>query len=217
MQKIILILALVTGLTGAANAQRSIRKRSQGSSGTLSYGVKVGGTLSDLVGVNATDYESIYGVHAGGFLNITLNERLAFQPELLYSQKGADYTAVQPPFAPLGTTPRLHYADIPLAFHLTANGFFLEAGPQIGFLVYAKDKSSASTSTTYRDNLRTTDLGYVAGLGFERKTGLGFGFRYNGSFTEVRDANVVGSTTIQPHARNSAFQLYLTYSFNRAY
>lgn len=215
MQKTILTLLLVAGLAGAANAQRSIRQRSMGANGTTSFGVKAGVTYSDLVGTNSNDTESIYGFHAGVFTNITLAPHFSFQPELLYSQKGTSL----PIATVVGefTKRRFHYADIPLAFHFTAGGFFLEAGPQIGFLFLAQDTELGTTTTLNRDRFKTADIGYLAGLGFERKSGFGIGARYNGEFTNVYQGSTIGSVSLQQRAQNSAYQLYLSYSFSKGY
>ena len=212
MQKILLTLALAAGISGMAQAQRSIRARSQGSSGTVSLGLKGGATLSDLVGANATQYEGVYGFHAGVFSNITLSRLIAFQPELLYAQKGAK----SPTLLGDDVTRRLHYVDVPLSFHVNTNGFFLEAGPQLGFLVAAQDKYGTASSWSTAE-FQVCHVGYLAGLGFQRKAGLGFGFRYNGAFTSLRQSDAIGNTTFQPEQRNSAFQLYLTYSFNEKF
>lgn len=209
MHKTLITLALLVGLTGAANAQRSIRARSQASSG-VSLGVKAGGSNSSLIGEDATDYESIYGYHAGVFANITLSKLFAFQPELMYSQKGAKYPVNAVDFA----TRRFNYLDIPLAFHLNTGGFFLEAGPQVGILLSAQDKFGGTTTTVNREYFTAADFGFLGGLGYQRKSGLGIGVRYNGGLTNISKAVTIGTTTVQSRARNSAVQLYLTYSFN---
>ena len=59
----------------------------------------------------------------------------------------------------------------------------------------------------------TLDFGYLAGLGYQRKSGPGIGVRYNGGFTNVEKSRTVGNVTVQNNIRNSAFQLYLMYSF----
>ena len=208
MQKTLLTLALLAGLATTAQAQRSVRARSQASSG-VALGLKAGGTLSDLVGDDAVGFEAIYGFHAGAFANLSISKLFAFQPEVLYSQKGAKLAT------PVGdyVTRRFHYVDIPLAFHVNTNGFFLEAGPQIGILAAARD-TYGSASVNVKTLFNDVDFGYLAGLGYQRKAGLGVGLRYNGAFTNVRKELSLGSTSIQPRQRNSAFQLYLTYSFN---
>ena len=205
MKKIILLLALGLGMSTAAQAQY------RGRGGNVSLGIKAGASLTNIVGDEASnllgrtlDYR--FGFHAGVFANIGFAKLFAFQPELLYSQKGAkakDFDA--------GI--RLHYIDVPLAFHVNTDGFFFEAGPQVGFLVAAKNEAG-STAVDVKNAYKSVDFGYLAGLGYQLKHGLGIGLRYNGAFINAPEAYTVGNITVQPRARNSAFQLYATYSFN---
>lgn len=207
MQKTILFIALGLGLSTAAQAQY------RGRGGNVSLGIKAGASLTSFVGAdtkagsnNAYDYR--FGFHAGVFANIGFAKLFAFQPELLYSQKGAKFDNN----SDIGT--RMHYVDVPLAFHVNTDGFFFEAGPQVGFLVAAKSEIG-STSIDVKDRYKSVDFGYLAGLGYQLKHGLGVGLRYNGAFTNFPVSTALnGSTTFQPRARNSAFQLYATYSFN---
>jgi hypothetical protein len=193
MKKTLFTLALLAGLTGAAQAQN------------VSLGIKAGPSYSGFVGKQATNYESIFGFHAGVFANIGITDMFAFQPEVIYSQKGAKVSNID-------ITTRLNYVDIPLAFHVNADGLFFEAGPQLGILVAAQDKAG-SVSVDRKPLYNTLDFGYLAGLGYQRKSGPGIGLRYNGGFTNVEKSTTVGSVTLQNNIRNSAFQLYLTYSF----
>lgn len=193
MKKTLFTLALLAGLTGAAQAQN------------VSLGIKAGATYSSFVGKQAPSEESIFGFHAGAFANIGLTDLFAFQPEIIYSQKGSN-----PGLNDFKN--RLHYVDVPLAFHVNADGLFFEAGPQVGFLVAAQQKAG-NTSTDIKARYNTIDFGYLAGLGYQRKTGLGIGLRYNGGFTNIPKSYTLGTVTVQDNVRNSAFQLYLTYSF----
>lgn len=195
MKKTLFTLALLAGLTGAAQAQRS----------NVSLGIKAGPSYSSLIGAQATNYESVFGFHAGVFANIGLTDLFAFQPEIIYSQKGAKVPNID-------LTTRLNYVDIPLSFHVNADGLFFEAGPQLGILVAAKDKLG-NVSVDRKTLYNTLDFGYLAGLGYQRKSGPGIGVRYNGGFTNVEKSRTVGNMTVQNNIRNSAFQLYLTYSF----
>lgn len=195
MKKTLFTLALLAGLTGAAQAQRS----------NVSLGIKAGPSYSGFAGAQATNYESVFGFHAGVFANIGLTDLFAFQPEIIYSQKGAKVSNID-------LTTRLNYVDIPLSFHVNADGFFFEAGPQLGILLAAQDKAG-SVSVDRKPIYNTLDFGYLAGLGYQRKTGPGIGLRYNGGFTNVEKSRTAGTVTVQDNIRNSAFQLYLTYSF----
>ena len=201
MRKSIITIALLTSITSTAQAQY------RGRGGNVSLGVKAGTSLTDFVGADANGNKNRFGFNAGIFANIGLTRLVAFQPEVLYSQKGTKASNNS------DNGVRMHYIDVPLAFHVNTDGFFFEAGPQIGFLVAAKSQAG-STSTDITNGYKSIDFGYLAGLGYQLKHGLGIGLRYNGAFTNFPNSYTVGNTTVQPQARNSAFQLYATYSFN---
>ncbi|WP_051719068.1 porin family protein [Hymenobacter sp. IS2118] len=200
MKKSIISLLLIAGLHGAAHAQRS-------AGSNVSLGLKAGPSLSTFGGAQATNDRVIFGFHAGGFANISISDLFAFQPEILYSQKGAEILSSN-------STTRLSYLDVPLAFHVNTGGLFFEAGPQVGILLTAENKVGTA-STDRKSRYNTVDVGYLFGLGYQRKKGLGTGLRYNGGITKIGKANTTGSTTVQNDVRNSVFQLYLTYSFNQ--
>ncbi|OWP62510.1 hypothetical protein CDA63_14035 [Hymenobacter amundsenii] len=187
------LLAVAAGFS-TAQAQRNV-----------SLGLKGGASLSNFVGKQADGYSNLVGFHGGLFANIGLTRMVAFQPELLYSRKGAKVPA-------LDLIKRVDYLDVPLAFHVNADGLFFEAGPQVGFLISAKDKIG-NRALDSKNNYSSVDLGYLFGLGYQRKTGPGIGLRYNGVFTNVGKSTKLGNVTIQDNVRNSVFQLYLTYSF----
>jgi hypothetical protein len=201
-KSIFVLLALVLGLSTVAQAQR----RGHGGN-DVSLGLKAGASLTNLTGANAKNLDNLFGFHAGVFANINLTSLFAFQPELIYSQKGYKSPGVS------DQNLRLHYIDVPLAFHVNTGGLFFEAGPQVGFLVAAKS-NAGNVSVDVKNRYNTVDFGYLFGLGYQLKHGLGVGLRYNGGFTNIGQSTTVGSVTYQDKARNSAFQLYLTYSVN---
>ena len=202
MKKTFLLLILVGGVCTAAQAQY------RGRGGNVSLGLKAGASLTDFMGEDAKGFDNRFGFHAGAFANIGFAKLFAFQPEVIYSQKGAH-------FANNGDVGlRLHYLDVPLSFHVNTDGFFFEAGPQVGFLVAAKSENG-SVSTDAKSTFKAVDFGYLAGLGYQLKHGLGIGLRYNGAFSNLyKEVPITTNSASQQRTRNSAFQLYATYSFN---
>ncbi|GAB3726559.1 porin family protein [Hymenobacter agri] len=194
MKKLFYALALTTSLNYAAQAQ------------DVSLGLKAGATYASFTGEQAGNPDGLFGFQGGIFANIGLSRMVAFQPELLYSQKGAKVKDVT------NASTRLSYLDVPLAFHVNADGLFFEAGPQVGILLAAKSEVGPQ-SVDVKNQLNPFDAGYLVGLGYQRKTGPGIGLRYNGSFSNLPKSSTVGGVTTQQHIRNSVFQLYLTYSF----
>ena len=119
--------------------------------------------------------------------DIKVTDRFSIQPELLYSQKGARNKLV-PEIYTVFT-----YLDLPVMVKdsLGETGFFLEGGPQFGYLIRAK---SQFVSYTYDDrNLyEKVDVGYAAGLGYELGNGPLLGFRFNGGLTRLNKPIISG-------------------------
>ena len=170
----------------------------------LALGLKAGGTLSSFVGNQATNYKNHYGFHTGLFATMAFSDRLAFQPEMLYSQKGAELTTID-------LTSKVNYVDVPLLLRVRAGEAFLEGGPQIGFLLRAKDESE-TYSRMVTGLYKGIDLGYAVGLGYQLKNGPGIGVRYNGGISKAEKPLTLFGVAKQNDIRNSAFQLYLSYS-----
>lgn len=84
------------------------------------------------------------------------------------------------------------------------NGFRLEAGPQVGFLISAKSDGENS-SINVKDNFKTVEFGVGLGAGYIKpSSGLGVGFRYNAGLSNINENSTFKST-------NSGFQLSLFY------
>ena len=190
MKKVILSLALLAGMTGAAQAQTGVR-----------FGLKGGINYTTLTAKNTDGIESKLGLQAGAFANLGLSDLISIQPEVLYSQKGFQSKDASKNKA------KFNYIDIPVLVKVNAGGLFFEAGPQLGILASAK-VTDGSTDVDIKENLNTVDFGYVAGLGYQLETGPMIGLRYNGGITDIaKDGNNDNKT------RNSAFQLYVGYTF----
>lgn len=195
MQKILLCCVVLTAATGAAHAQTGVR-----------LGLKAGGALTSITGEYAQNAKSKAGVLAGLVARVGLTRRLAVQPELLYEQKGLIDT-----HAP-HLVHRLNYLDLPVLVRYEARAFFLEAGPQVGWLLAAKQVNAGyALDTKYL--CQPVDVGYAVGGGHQFGGGFGIGLRYNGGFTTISRAVEIGAVRAQAVQRNSAFQLSATYLF----
>jgi hypothetical protein len=201
MKKSLLSLAVAALAVSSAHAQLHYRSNSFA-------GIKAGGSAASFIGDDAKNLQYVYGYQAGLFANLALSRPFSVQPELLYSMKGAQ--------TPAGYLTQssvwLNYIDVPVAFRATTkDGLFLEAGPQIGFLISAKSDASGE-KVSVKSDYKSVDVGFVLGAGYQPlKGGLGIGGRYNAGFnTPLKDA--IDSRTLTPDLRNSAFQVYLTYS-----
>ena len=108
------------------------------------------------------------------------SEKFSFQPEIMYSRQGYSFG---------DDIVALNYLNIPLMgkYYIT-KGFSVEAGPQIGFLLSAKNEK-----TDVKDLFNTFDFGLNFGLGYKFENGLNFGARYNLGLTDIN--NVEGSSS----------------------
>ncbi|OON70527.1 porin family protein [Hymenobacter sp. CRA2] len=194
----------------------------------IRLGLKAGANYSNLAG-DVTDedrYKSKFGPHGGLVLNIGLLDDgfLSLQPEVLFSQKGFKYADTE--FTLLGDRYKYtgkvnyNYIDVPVLFKINADGLFFELGPQVGYLLSVKDdvkftRNGNPVSTTQKysdlDNVKRTEIGYAAGVGFQADSGPMIGLRYNGSFTDFADDGYQNDDF--RNARNSVFQLYVGYLF----
>ena len=220
MKKTILSLALLAGLTTAANAQSGVK-----------YGLKGGYNLATFSGTDSKGSAYKSGFAAGGFLNFPVADIVSIQPELLYSQKGASISN----FQGSGSTTfksTLGYVDVPILVRVNTGeagkGLFFELGPQGSFVIHNRDftqtgnTSTQSTDNTSTDDLNKVVLGYAAGLGYQLTSGLSLGVRYTGDFSQVYKDGVSKSYTSSvytggngrnPSVHNSVFQFQVGYAF----
>lgn len=206
MKKVILSLALLAGVTGAAHAQG------------LKLGLKGGFNGSTFSGTDSDGSEYKAGFAAGGLINYGFTDHLSVQGELLYSQKGASQD-----FDVAGTTNTakitLGYIDVPILLKYTlgddGKGLFFEVGPQGSFIInrrsFVEDSSGKEidgSSENSTDGFNKTIIGYVGGIGYQITSGLGLGVRYAGDLSQIyKDAD--GAANLH----NSVFQFQVHYLF----
>lgn len=177
-------------MTGTATAQH------------VNIGVKAGLNLYTINSDNNAEYDPKAGFHVGLIGHTHLAKQLAFQPEIMYSAQGAKYT-----IAGTETKLKFGYINIPLMIqYMFDNGFRLQAGPQVGFLVNAKSETN-NIDIDVKDNLKSVDFAVGAGVGYVNPaSGLGIDARYNLGLSNINDAGIVKST-------NRGFQLGVFYLF----
>ena|SRR5688572_23372575 len=160
-------------------------------------GLKAGLNLTNFGGDGAEDSKSRPGFHIGGYMNIGLNEKLSFQPELLFSTAGAKTEEKGPDFS-FESTAKLSYLSIPLSLQYSFGSFNIHAGPQLSFLMSAKyeftdsytDTNGTTTTESGEDDvkeyLKGVDLGLNFGAGYSFGK-LGVTARYSLGMANISD------------------------------
>lgn len=177
-------------------------------------GIKGGYNLSSLSG-DLNDMKSRSSFHIGGLVEVPLAEQFSIQPEVLYSSQGAEYRNSTIGVEDTKTTAKLDYIQIPvMAKYYAAEGFAIEAGPQVGFLTSstAKIESTMGDVTVSGeediDNLKKVDFGLGVGASYRLPVGVFFEARYNFGLTNLND-----DSDSDAKFKNNVLQLSLGYSF----
>ncbi|WP_400080091.1 porin family protein [Winogradskyella sp. R77965] len=176
----------------------------------VSFGAKAGVNLSDISGEIVDSFDGRTSLFFGAVAEIQISEQFSFQPELLFSSQGSDYSEDFDGEDFEGTV-KVNYLNVPLmAKYYVAEGFSIEAGPQIGFLLSAKDEYE-DQEDDIKDFLKSTDFGVNFGLGYKLDSGLNFSARYNLGLSDNIDAD--GFETDGAEYKNSVIQIGLGYFF----
>lgn len=180
------------------------------------FGLKAGVNITNLGG-DADDYDARIAPYFGGFASFAISEKLSFQPELLYSMKGAksSYTEEEEGIElKVEETLKLTYLDIPLMFKYNVGGRLnLQAGPQVSLLLSAKNKYegkamgiSFSTEEDLKDGFKGLDFGLGFGLGYDFGA-IGIDAKYNLGLSNIADSEGDFKVT------NNVIQIGVSYKF----
>jgi opacity protein-like surface antigen len=199
MKKIILTVAAVFALS-FANAQ------------DIKFGAKAGLNISNFSGDIKSDFDtkSLIGLQIGGFAEIGISDKFAFQPELLFSMQGAkdEFSESFEGFSSTGeSTLKLNYLNVPLLLkYKLADKFSILAGPQVGFLMSAEDEFtftetfdgetfSESGTEDVKDDYESLLLSFNVGASYSITDNLFVDARYNlGLSNLLKDQTFEGET-----------------------
>lgn len=168
---------------GVANAQH------------VNIGVKGGLNAYTLTEGSVFDNDLKVGFNLGLIGHVHLADPIALQPELVFSMQGNKNTS-------------LNYINIPLMFqYMYDNGFRLQAGPQLGFLVKAESEI-ANNQVDVKDNFESIDLALGVGMSYVNPvTNFGIDLRYNHGLSNISKIDGIS-------VYNRGFQVGVFYLFN---
>jgi Outer membrane protein beta-barrel domain len=173
----------------------------QGIMGRLSFGLKAGANYSNYTQENFSS-DGLVGFHAGAVVDFKLTKNLFIQEEFLFSTQGAkikgDLFDNQ--------NVKVNYFTVPFLLKYRTNiGLYLEAGSQVGMRT-----SENIGNTQIGEFAKSLDLSAAGGLGYQSKSGLGFGVRYVAGLSKVGDFQI---SDTKPDFKNSVMQASIFYIF----
>jgi len=183
MKKNLITICVILIATVSSNAQ--ILKL--GIKGGINYANQTGTDIT----VNSNNYksEAITNYHFGLIAELPLGEKLAIQPEVLYSTVGANYKATG---VISDINNELGYISVPVLAKINlSKTISLDFGPQASFLLNKKNNVSINDTKSF-------DFGAAAGLGIKITKGIFLQGRYVVGLSEA---------SAQAKAKNSVLQV----------
>jgi hypothetical protein len=186
------------------------------------FGLKAGVNLAKLSAKEfeatadpSTNNKTSYCI--GAFANIPLGAMFRLQPELVYSSQGSNMeesSTIPSTNQRYNYEEDLDYLNIPVMFQLqTTSGFFVETGPQFGFITSAITKGTTPISTTDKTDIKDFrdrfDIAWGLGVGYLSRIGLGVNARYNYGIRNIVHENNMNIGEL----RNQVLQFGLVYQF----
>ena len=166
------------------------------------YGFKVGANISNISGDNS--YDGMKGaMHVGTVAEIIVSDLFSIQPELLYSMQGSQDSDDS------SLKNNNHYITVPIMIKYFINETMsIDAGPQIGYLLFAQTSNGWEEWVDTKDQLNAFDYGFNIGASYEMDNGMNINIRYNYNF-----ANIYKSNDFDLKANNTVIQISLGYKF----
>jgi hypothetical protein len=157
--------------------------------------------------------------HAGAFVNIPIGGMFRVQPELLYSRMGSKVDGT-PIVGSQTSTDRYEldfdYLTLPVMLQLqTPGGFFVEAGPQISYLITARQDNQLGSDPDIKDAglVKKTDFAVAGGVGYTSRIGLGIHAGYVYGISNVWNADDAPQESKDREMNNRAIKIGLHYNF----
>lgn len=176
---------------------------------TCNYGIRAGATVANISGDDTDNLDAKLGLAFGAFTECKIVENFSIQPELLFSSQGAKFTESEG----FDGKFKFNYINLPIMGKLyVSDGLFVEAGPQFGYLLSAKDEyesASLSGEDDIKDEVKDLDIGANFGLGYQFDSGFNIGARYNLGLTNINDFE--GSSDFSN--KNSVFSFLVGFRF----
>src|SRR6218665_957371 len=202
------------------------------------FAIKAGANFSTFTGKSYADVSMKTGFHAGGFAEIKASEKLFIQLELLYSEQGAKIDMAHELsddviYVDYDEKWNVNYLTVPVMVkYYVYRGLHMEAGPQIGILLSAKEKYDTnftspdfpgesikrSGSEDISELFKSINVALNAGVGYDFKSHIFANVRYSYGLSDIyddqADRDQVGTgVNNKIVSRNNVLSLSVGYKF----
>ena len=146
--------------------------------GQTAVGLKAGVNIATLSG---DSHDPKVGVHGGVFVNRSISKNFFVQPELLFSGEGVEYV-----WAGVKHKWVLNYIQVPVMLqYYPISQIYVEAGPQVGFRITAKDKLGEDSHANMKENINSVQFAIGAGVGVKVTERVLIYGRYNFGLSDI--------------------------------
>lgn len=158
----------------------------------VSFGPKLGLNISKL-SFTDDDFKTGFrpGFAIGGVVNYKVMEKLSVQAELFYSMESTSEERISN-----GSKGHINMSFVQLPIlvqYAVFKGLYAEAGPQIGFLLSAKESYGSEGAEDIKQYYKKTDIRFPLGVGYNLPIdGLSAGIRYSFSLSKLNTVEVGG-------------------------
>lgn len=180
----------------------------------IKIGAIAGVNASQVAGDGHSGFDKA-GLVLGGFADFNVSEKLNFQFEIIYSQKGSRKN----PKTDKGDTDffllRMNYIEVPLMIRYKNNKFTYEAGVYFGQLLnsFLEDENGPFEIPPERNQLLKSDLGLLIGLNYNIFEHLIMNWRFSNSIIPVRKFDSGESFRFKSGLMHTYLSFTLRYEF----
>jgi hypothetical protein len=156
--------------------------------------------------------------HVGVFYEAKVLGPLSVQPELQYSLQGGSFKSALADF-----DTKLHYLNAPLLAKVRFARVYVEAGPQLGLLLKAREEGRVMTGQDEDgvavfgsddrgawNRYKKADLSFCVGAGFKLFAGLSVGARFVAGLNDVNAVRHISGVNDE-RLRNRVFQGFVAF------
>ncbi len=167
----------------------------------INFGVKGGANFTTVKKEGQPNMDYKTGFHLGVLAHIHMDDKLALQPEISYSQHGGKDKNNS------NIKLNLNYVNIPILLqYMFADGFRIQTGPQFGILTGAK-LEVGNVESDVKTSFKSLDVAIPLGISYLSNSGFGADARWLFGLSDINDVQGIAKTT------NSGAQVGVFYLF----